>query len=92
MDIDHERKRWFGDIFSESQWGLLGEKYCLTARELQISKLVCRGGNNESIAKELDICDGTVKTHIRNIYRKTWVHNKVSMLLLFMEDCRKHTG
>jgi DNA-binding NarL/FixJ family response regulator len=60
----------------------------MTHREFQIAKLVCQGFNNEEIAEELSIMHGTVKTHIRNIYRKTWVHNKISMLLRFVEDAK----
>ena len=60
----------------------------MTRREFQIAKLVCKGLNNEEIAEKLGIMHGTVKTHIRNIYRKTWVHNKISMLLRFVEDAK----
>ena len=58
----------------------------MTNREFQIAKLICQGLNNEEIAKIVNIKNGTVKTHIRNIYRKTWVHNKIAMLLRFVED------
>jgi len=58
----------------------------MTTREFQIAKMICQGFNNEEIANALDIKHGTVKTHIRNIYRKTWVHNKITMLLRFVKD------
>ncbi len=68
------------------QWGYLQRRYKITPRELEIAKLVCRGLSNEQIAGRLKIRIGTVKVHMRNIYRKTWVENKILMLLRFVED------
>lgn len=73
-------------LLNEQQWNYLQNKYSMTKREMQIAKLVCRGFGNEDIAQALGIRHGTVKTHIRNLYRKLWVHNKISMLLRFMKD------
>jgi len=75
-------------LLTEKQWSYVKKRYNLTHREFQIANLVCKGFNNEEIAEELNIMHGTVKTHIRNIYRKTWVHNKISMLLRFVEDAK----
>jgi DNA-binding NarL/FixJ family response regulator len=58
----------------------------MTPRELQIAQLICQGLGNEEIANRLKIKHGTVKTHVRNLYRKLWVHNKILMLLRFIED------
>jgi DNA-binding NarL/FixJ family response regulator len=73
-------------LLNEQQWSYLQVKYNMTRREMQIAKLVCRGLGNEDIAQSLSIRHGTVKTHIRNLYRKLWVHNKISMLLRFIQD------
>ena len=73
-------------LINDGQWDYIKRRYRMTVREMQIAQLVCRGLNNEEIAAQLDIKHGTVKTHIRNIYRKTWVHNKIAMLLRFVED------
>jgi DNA-binding NarL/FixJ family response regulator len=42
----------------------------LTERELQILKRVAAGRSNKLIAAELDISEGTVKTHMKNILPK----------------------
>ena len=42
----------------------------LTAREREIQGLLTTGMTNKMIARELDICEGTVKIHIKNIMRK----------------------
>jgi DNA-binding NarL/FixJ family response regulator len=73
-------------LLNDQQWSYLQVKYNMTRREMQIAKLVCRGLGNEDIAQSLSIRHGTVKTHIRNLYRKLWVHNKISMLLRFIHD------
>jgi two-component system nitrate/nitrite response regulator NarL len=42
----------------------------LTAREKQILELIAGGQSNKNIARELNISDGTVKVHVKNILRK----------------------
>ncbi len=73
-------------LLDEQHWSFLRKRYRMTLREVQIAQRICAGYNNEEIAEVLDIKSGTVKTHLRNIYRKVWVKNKISMLLRFVED------
>lgn len=75
-----------GFLHDEQQWLYLKERYCMTPRELQAARLVCKGFNNSEIAKILNIKYGTVKVHLRNIYRKVRVGSKISLLLKFVED------
>ena len=86
MDIPAGFKRPNVVLLNSRQWGYLQRRYKITPRELEIAKLVCRGLSNEQIAGRLKIRIGTVKVHMRNIYRKTWVENKILMLLRFIED------
>ncbi len=74
------------------QWSYLSKRYELTPREVQIAELICQGLRQGSIARRLDIRPGTVKTHIRNIYRKVKVRNKISMLLRFVGESRGASG
>ena len=73
-------------LLNKRQWSYLKRRYHMTPRELQIAQLICQGLGNEEIANRLKIKHGTVKTHVRNLYRKLWVHNKILMLLRFIED------
>ncbi len=73
-------------LLNAGQWAFLKQRFRMTNRELEIAKLICRGLSNDQIADDLNIKHGTVKTHVRNIYRKTWVNNKISMLLKFLEE------
>ena len=53
-----------------------GEDLPLTARELEILKLVASGFTNGDIARRLWVTEQTVKFHLRNIYRKLEVSNR----------------
>ena len=57
-----------------SDTGALGEK--LTARELEILKHLTTGIPLSAIAKQLHISQNTMKTHLRNVYRKLGVDGR----------------
>jgi DNA-binding NarL/FixJ family response regulator len=73
-------------LLEDRHWRYLQKRYCISPRELQVAKLVCYGFKNADIAKDLNIKRGTVKTHIRNIYRRIHVKNKLELLLIFLHD------
>lgn len=52
----------------------------MTAREIQIIKLVAKGKTNKVIAEELQISSHTVVTHRKNINKKLNATNPVIML------------
>jgi DNA-binding CsgD family transcriptional regulator len=83
-------KRPIGALIDEEQWLFLKDRYHLTQRGLQVAILTCRGFSNDEVAKSLDMKRGTVKTHLRNIYRRTRVTSKILLLLRFIEDINKH--
>ena len=56
--------------------GALGEK--LTSRELEILKHLTTGIPISAIAKQLHISQNTMKTHLRNVYRKLEVDGRHS--------------
>ena len=76
-------------LLNKKQWSYVQNRYNLTPRERQIAELTCKGLRNGSIAKDLRIKPGTVKTHTRNIYRKVHVNSKIAMLLRFVTDVRE---
>lgn len=77
-------------LISDAQWAYLQKRYELTVREREIAELVCRGQRNGKIAAYLKVRPETVKTHVRNIYRKTGVKSKMLLLLRFVAEAR-HT-
>jgi ATP/maltotriose-dependent transcriptional regulator MalT len=53
-------------------------EYGLTARELQVLRLVAVGKSNHAIAGELFISDHTVRRHLQNIFRKLGVSSRAA--------------
>ena len=51
----------------------------LTAREREVTALVCEGLQYKEIAERLTISPQTVKNHIRNIFSKLNVRNRVEL-------------
>jgi DNA-binding NarL/FixJ family response regulator len=57
----------------------------LTKREVEMLKALGRGLSNQAIGKELWISEQTVKFHLRNIYRKLGVNNRIEAARLAFE-------
>ena len=53
----------------------------LTARELEVLKLVARGMSNKEVADELYISENTVKNHVRNILEKLHLHSRMEAVM-----------
>jgi DNA-binding CsgD family transcriptional regulator len=58
----------------------------LTARELEVARLVAQGMTNKDIADLLGITVATVKKHRENINRKLKIKNAVELLLWLIEN------
>jgi DNA-binding CsgD family transcriptional regulator len=73
------------DTFQE-KLNSFSHKWRLSQRESQILELLLNGKQRSEIESECQLSEGTVKTHIANIYRKLDVHSKREMLDLFESD------
>jgi len=53
----------------------------LTARELEIVRMIAQGLRNKAIAERLFISEGTVKIHLHNVYEKLGLDGRLELML-----------
>lgn len=53
----------------------------LTERERRILHLLMRGQTNKKIARNLDVVEGTIKKHLRDIFKKLNVSNRTQAVI-----------
>jgi DNA-binding NarL/FixJ family response regulator len=67
---------------NEATSNSLADAYDLTARQIEILKLIAEGYSNKGIAEQLFISEGTVKQHINAIFRELSVKNRTQATLV----------
>lgn len=72
-------------VLDEKQWLTFQKRYHISPRELEVIKLVCQGLTNGDIARKLNVKQATVQSHLKTIFSKTRVNNKMAILLRCME-------
>lgn len=83
----HQGQRWFDEEFAvcdfaEDEMPLTRSIFerILTLRELSIVQLLVRGRSNREIANTFGIAEGTVKVHLKHIYKKLKCEDRVHLL------------
>jgi DNA-binding CsgD family transcriptional regulator len=65
-------------VDSLARIAVMSDTHGLTARELQVLRLVAGGKSNREIAAELFISDHTARRHLQNIFRKLGVSSRAA--------------
>ena len=58
----------------------------VTARELQVLRLVAQGLNNREVGSQLFISENTVKNHMRNILEKLQLHSRIDAVMYAVRE------
>lgn len=58
----------------------LAAKHGLSEREGEVLELLARGNTRQSIATKLVVSENTVRTHVKNIYAKLYIHSKQQLI------------
>ena len=63
---------------------VLGDEWLkvLSPREREVALLVARGLTNKEVARELGLCDGTVKIHLHSIFQKLGAKSRYNLMRL----------
>lgn len=74
-------QEWRNAPLGETETPRVRARTTLTAREIEIVRLLAAGATNKRIAATLAITEGTVKIHLHTIFRKAGVSNRVALTL-----------
>ena len=83
IELHNERKEMEGVVTSFSE---NCKKYFLTSREIEILKLIGDGLPYKIIAAQLHISEYTVGTHVKNMFSKVNVSNKMELVCKIKSD------
>lgn len=71
------------EFMSEGQ-AIADYKYKFSKREAEVIDGLIQGKNNTQLAEALSLSENTVKTHIKNIYKKTGTNNRTELTYVLM--------
>jgi DNA-binding NarL/FixJ family response regulator len=66
-----------GHAVMPASWRAAPEPVALTARQLDVLKLIAHGHSNDEIAVRLGVRPNTVKFHVSDIFRRLGVRNRI---------------
>ena len=77
------------ELFGEAKWRQLADRLDLTPRQLAAARLVCRGCTTQQIAVRIGISPDTVRLHLRKLFTRLNVHDRVGVVVRLVLADRK---
>jgi LuxR family maltose regulon positive regulatory protein len=71
-------KRFVGSLHMTSRTAGAGDDALLSAREIEVLRALSEGGSDKVIGRVLDMTEHGVRFHLKSIYRKLNVHDRLS--------------
>lgn len=68
-------------LFSEEAWGRVGTSLGLSSREREVLRQIFNGNKQVTIAQNMGLSLGTIKTYSQRIHQKLRVSNRVELTL-----------
>jgi len=76
---DGEQIDCLPDMFDSHEWESIARYLDLSDQQHRIARWICHGLSNKVIARRLGVKDNTVRTHVRLLYRKLKISNRVGV-------------
>ena len=68
------------------------QEFGMTPREREVMELLVMGKSNVEIGEQMVISQGTVKTHVHNIYKKLEINGRIQLMNLLSEYNRERAS
>lgn len=78
------RPRDWRVVLRQLDWDALAEPLGLSPREVQVVRGILDGDKLQTIARDMRLCLGTVKTYSQRVYQKLGVHDRLELALAIM--------
>lgn len=75
-------------FLSRDDWDCLARAIALSPRQKQIARCVLLGQADKQIALSVGIALPTVRTHLRRLFEKLGVEDRVELILYVLRHCR----
>ena len=82
-------KHYSGKLNINDQRAVLKNRFALSDREIEVVGLLAKGIDNKTISEKLHISVNTVKSHVKRIYNKLGVSNRLQLMHMLDGISRK---
>ena len=86
---DQEPPQESKPVLGVQDYAAFAKKYGISQREQEVLSYVVEGCDTANIAQKLFISENTVKTHVRQLLRKTDSHTRIALISLFYRESQQ---